>query len=90
MSLHISLRHLHCEGHFAACFHSRDFSALRLRDELRVVNEKPCTLPEPTEELETAVVFDWSEHAHCLLHYARLDGHVGAPVCLDVLVTISV
>ena len=90
MTLHISLRHLHLKGHFAPCFNSRDLSALRLCYQLRVVNEKPCSFSKSAEEFQTAIVLDRCEHAHCFLHYARLDGYVGAPIGLDVLVTIRV
>ena len=35
-------------------------------------------------------MLDWSKHADSLLDHARLNWHMSAPVCLDILVTIAV
>ena len=90
MSLHVPLRHLHREGNFSTGLHSRDLTALRLGDHLRIIDEESCALTEATEELQAAIVLNWGEHADRFLNNAWLDGYMGASVGLHVLFAIRV
>ena len=90
MSLHISLSHLHRKRDFAASLYPRDFSSLSFCYQLWVINEKSCTFSEPAKEFKASVVFNWCEHANTFLDNAGLDGHMGASIRLDILITIRI
>ena len=88
MSLHVSVSGLHGESDLASSLDSRDLSSLSLGNELWVVDVETGTLTESTEELETAVVFDWSEHSDSLLDHAWGDWDVSATIGLNIFITI--
>ena len=88
MSLHIPLSHLHWECNFTSSLHSWYLAALCLGDQLWIIDKETCALSESTEELQTAIMLNWSEHADGLLNDAGLNGYVCASVGLDILITI--